>query len=107
MHVGRQYKIKDFLAWTRWEIGWIIGWSLIATLFLEVTGWSFLTVPGPILTIVGSALAISLAFKSQQCYARFNDGLILSGQVSTTSLVLANRLMAMIGSQDLEAWQDN
>jgi putative membrane protein len=100
MHVGRQYKIKDFLAWTRWEIGWIIGWSLIATLFLEVTGWSFLTVPGPILTIVGSALAISLAFKSQQCYARFNDGLILSGQVSTTSLVLANRLMAMIGNRD-------
>lgn len=100
MHVGRQYKIKDFLAWTRWEIGWIIGWSLIATLFLEVTGWSFLTVPGPILTIVGSALAISLAFKSQQCYARFNDGLILSGQVRTTSLVLANRLMAMIGNRD-------
>jgi putative membrane protein len=100
MHIGRQYKIYDFLAWTRWEIGWIIAWSLFVTLFLAVTGWSFLTVPGPILTIVGSALAISLAFKSQQCYARFNDGLILSGQVSTASLVLANRLIATIGNQD-------
>jgi putative membrane protein len=100
MHVGRQYKINDFIAWTRWEIGWIIAWSLLVTLFLEVTGWRFLTVPGPILTIVGSALAISLAFKSQQCYARFNDGLILSGQVSTASLVLANRLMATIGNRD-------
>jgi ion channel-forming bestrophin family protein len=100
MHVGRQYKINDFLAWTRWEIGWIIVWSLLVTLFLAVTGWSFLTVPGPILTIVGSALAISLAFKSQQCYARFNDGLILSGQVSTASLVLANRLIAMVGNRN-------
>ncbi|WP_201833851.1 bestrophin family ion channel [Microvirga zambiensis] len=100
MHVGRQYKVNDFLAWTRWEIGWIIAWSLLVTLFLAVTGWSFLTVPGPILTIVGSALAISLAFKSQQCYARFNDGLILSGQVSTASLVLANRLMVTIGNRD-------
>jgi ion channel-forming bestrophin family protein len=100
MHIGRRYKINDFLAWTRWEIGWIISWSLLVTLFLEVTGWSFLTVPGPILTIVGSALAISLAFKNQQCYARFNDGLILSGQVSTASLVLANRLIAMIGNRD-------
>jgi putative membrane protein len=100
MHIGRQYKINDFLAWTRWEIGWIIAWSFFVTLFLAVTGWSFLTVPGPILTIVGSALAISLAFKSQQCYARFNDGLILSGQVSTASLVLANRLLAMVGNRD-------
>ncbi|QRM33821.1 bestrophin family ion channel [Microvirga sp. VF16] len=100
MHVGRRYKINDFLAWTRWETSWIIAWSLLATVFLQVTGWSFLTVPGPILTIVGSALAISLAFKNQQCYARFNDGLILSGQVSTTSLVLANKLTAMIGNRD-------
>lgn len=100
MHIGRRYKINDFLAWTRWETGWIIAWSLLATLFLQITGWSFLTVPGPILTIVASALAISLAFKNQQCYARFNDGLILSGQVSTASLVLANRLMTMIGNRD-------
>jgi putative membrane protein len=100
MHVGRQYKINDFLAWTRRETIWIAAWSLCVTLFFEATGWRFLTVPGPILTIVASALAISLAFKNQQCYARFNDGLILSGQVSTASLVLANRLMATIGNRD-------
>jgi ion channel-forming bestrophin family protein len=100
MHLGRQYKTTDFLAWTRWESSWIIAWSFLATLFLQVSGWSFLTIPGPILTIVASALAISLAFKNQQCYARFNDGLTLSGQVSTASLVLANRLMATIGNQD-------
>jgi ion channel-forming bestrophin family protein len=102
MHIGRQCKINDFLAWTRWEIGWIISWSLFVTLLLLVSGWSLLTVPGPILTIVASALAISLAFKKQQCYARFNDGLTLSGQVSTASLVLANRLMATIGNRDPE-----
>ena len=100
MHLGRQYKTTDFLAWTRWETGWIVACSVFPTLFLQLSGWSFWTVPGPILTIVGSALAISLAFKNQQCYARFNDGLTLSGQVSTASLVLANRLMVTIGSRD-------
>lgn len=100
MHLGRRYKTTDFLAWTRWEAGWIISWSLLVTLFLQLSGWSFLTVPTTILAVIGSALAISLAFKNQQCYARFNEGLILSGQLNTASLVLANRLMATIGNRD-------
>jgi putative membrane protein len=75
-------------------------WSLLVTLFLQVSSWSFLTVPAPILTIIGSALAISLAFKNQQCYARFNDGLMLSGQLITNSLILANRLVSTVGNLD-------
>jgi len=100
MHVGRQYKITDFLAWTRWESSWIVAWSLLVTIILQVTHWHFLTVPSSILTLVGSALAITLAFKNQQCYARFNEGLSLAGQVSATSIVLANRMMAMVGRLD-------
>jgi putative membrane protein len=100
MHIGRRYRITDFLAWTRWESGWLISWSLFATLFLQVSNWSFLTIPVPILTIVGSALAISLAFKNQQCYARFNDALVLSGQLITNSLILANRLTSTVGNLD-------
>jgi putative membrane protein len=53
--------------------------------------------PAPILTIIGSALAIILAFKNQQCYARFNDALALSGQLITSSLVLANKLALAAG----------
>ena len=100
MHIGRRYKITDFLVWTRWEAGYLIAWSLFATLFLQVSHWNFLTIPAPILTIVGSALAIILAFKNQQCYARFNDALALSGQLTTHSLILANRLTSTVGNLD-------
>lgn len=93
MHIGRQYKMIDFLAWTRRETLWLVGWSSLATLLLHATGWAFLTVPVPILTIVGSALAISLAFKSQQCYTRFNDGLMFAGQLMSASLTLTNKLL--------------
>jgi hypothetical protein len=34
-------------------------------LLLQVSQWNFLTIPAPILTIIGSALAIILAFKNQ------------------------------------------
>jgi len=100
MHIGRRYKITDFLVWTRWEAGYLIAWSLFATLFLQVSHWNFLTIPAPILTIVGSALAIILAFKNQQCYARFNDALALSGQLTTHSLILANKLTSTVGNLD-------
>ena len=100
MYIGRQYKITDFLAWTRWESSWILSWSLLVTIILQVTNWHFLAVPSSILALVGSALAITLAFKNQQCYARFNEGLMLAGQVSATSMVLANRLVSMVGRLD-------
>ena len=34
----------------------LIGWSLLVTAFLQLSQLNFLTIPAPILTIVGSAL---------------------------------------------------
>jgi len=56
--------------------------------------------PAPILTIVGSALAIILGFKNQQCYARFNEALSTSGQLTSNSLILANKLTSTVGNLD-------
>jgi putative membrane protein len=100
MHIGRRYGFTEFLGWTGWEAGYLILWSLLVTAFLQVSHWNFLTVPAPILTIVGSALAIILAFKNQQCYARFNEALSTAGQLITNSLILANRLTSTVGNSD-------
>ena len=98
MNIGRRYKFTTILVWTRWEIGYLIFWSLFVTLFLQVSHWNFLTIPAPMLPIIGSALAIILAFKNQQCYARFNDALVVSGQLVTHSLILANKLTSIVGN---------
>ena len=100
MHIGRGYKVTDFLVWTGWEAGCLIAWSLLVTLFLQISHWTFLTIPAAILTIIGSALAIVIAFKNQQAYARFDHALALAGQVSANSLILANKLIAAIGNLD-------
>jgi ion channel-forming bestrophin family protein len=73
---------------------------VLVTLFLQVSSWTFLTIPVPILTIIGAALAIVLAFKNQQCYARFNEALSLSGQLISNSLILANKLTSTVGDRD-------
>lgn len=90
MHIGRRYKVTEFIGWTRWEAGYLLGWSLLVTALLQITHWSFLTLPTPILTIIGSALAIILAFKNQQCYVRSNEALVLAGQLTSNSLILGN-----------------
>ena len=100
MHLGRQYKLSQFIGWTRGEASYLTCWALVVTLFLQVSQWNFLTVPVPILTIIGSALAIILAFKNQQCYVRFNEALVLSGQLTSNSLILANKLISFTGSLD-------
>jgi ion channel-forming bestrophin family protein len=100
MHLGRQYKLSQFIGWTKREASYLTCWALFVTLCLQVSQWNFLTIPAPILTIIGSALAIILAFKNQQCYARFNDALMLSGQLITNSLILANKLVSVSGKPD-------
>ena len=100
MHLGRRYKFKEFFRWTRREAAYLVLWSLFVTLLIQVSDWTFLTIPTPILTIVGSALAIILAFKNQQCYARFNDALSTSGQLISSSLILANKLTSTVGTLD-------
>jgi ion channel-forming bestrophin family protein len=100
VHLGRQYKLTQFVSWTRREAAYLICWALFATLLLQVSQWTFLTIPVPILTIIGSALAIVLAFKNQQCYARFDDALRLSGQLITNSLILANKLTWTVGDPE-------
>jgi ion channel-forming bestrophin family protein len=97
MHLGRRYKISEFLVWTGPEAVYLVSWSLLVTALLQFSHWNFLTIPAPILTIVGSALAIILAFKNQQCYARFHEALSLSGQLIGSSLILANRLTSTVG----------
>src|SRR5215475_12844206 len=100
MHIGRRYSFTEFLGWTRRETGYLTIWSLLVTAFLQVTHWNFLTIPAPVLTIVGSALAIILAFKNQQCYARFTEALATSGQLISNSFILANRLTSTVGTLD-------
>ena len=100
MHIGRKYSLTEYLLWTRTESGYLLAWSLMVTLLLEVTSWHFLTIPSPLLTVVGSAVAIVLAFKNQQCYARINEALALSTQIIANSMILANKLSAAVGNLD-------
>jgi putative membrane protein len=97
VHLGRKYTFVQFAGWTRREAALLVAWAAAVTLFLQLTRWDFLTIPAPVLAIVGSALAIIIGFKNAQCYARATEALTLAGQLVSNSLVLAHRLQALLG----------
>jgi putative membrane protein len=100
MHLGRQYRLDEYIIWTRWEIAYLAGWALIVTYVIAVTGWHFLSVPAPFLAIIGTAVAFVLTFKNQQCYARVNEALALWGQINSASGMLGSKLVATVDSHD-------
>ena len=77
MHLGRKYKFAEYLLWMRVETYYLLAWSFAVTLLLFLVPKNFLAVPAPLLAVVGTAVAIVLAFKNQQCHARINEALAL------------------------------
>lgn len=100
MHLGRKYRLLEYLDWTRWELIYLFSWSLFVTVLLVVLPSHFLSIPSPLLAVVGTAVAIVLAFKNQQCHARINEALALWGQINSASMILANLSKATIGNLD-------
>lgn len=103
MHLGRRYKLTELLVWTRWETAYLFAWSLFATVLLEVLHWHFLSMPAPLLAVIGTAVAIVVAFKNQQCFARVNEALVSWGQISATSLILATKLRIAASHPEAQA----
>jgi putative membrane protein len=98
MHLGRQYRLAEYLVWMRWETVYLAGWAFAATIVLQIL--PLLSIPAPLLAVVGTAVAIVLAFKNQQCHARINEALSLWGQISSASMIMANKLAAILAPAD-------
>jgi len=100
MHLGRKYSLRDLLAWTRVEIAWLLGWSVAVTLLLVLTKWTFLAVPATLLAVVGTAVAVVVAFKNQQCFARVNDALTVWSQITATSQMWGAKLAVTVAQSE-------
>jgi putative membrane protein len=100
MHLGRKYRLAEYIVWMRRETYCLFGWALLATIILQILPSQFLSVPAPLLAVVGTAVAIVLAFKNQQCHARINEALSLWGQINSASTILANKLTTALAGAD-------
>lgn len=80
MHAGRQYTLKEFLIWTRRDIYWIFGLTLIPTLLYKFAGWTWLAVPWVPIAMIGTAAAFIAGFKNTQTYNRLWEVILFVGK---------------------------
>jgi putative membrane protein len=70
MYTGKSYKVSEFLFWTRRSIIWLLVLATIPTILYEVFDIKWLSVPWPVVALVGTATAFIVGFKNVQTYNR-------------------------------------
>jgi putative membrane protein len=70
MHTGKSYKLFEFLFWTRKSIGWLFLFSAIPTVLYQVFDLKWLSIPWPVVALLGTATAFIVGFKNVQTYNR-------------------------------------
>src|ERR1044072_5670552 len=70
MHAGKSYKLSEFLNWTRRNIIWLIVVGTIPTLLYQVLGLKWISIPWPVVALLGTATAFIVGFKNVQTYNR-------------------------------------
>ena len=70
MHTGKSYKLSEVLYWTRRNIFWLLLWSAVPTILYQVLALKWLTVPLPVVALLGTATAFIVGFKNVQTYNR-------------------------------------
>jgi len=70
MYIGKSYKVSEFLYWTRRSIGWLLLLATIPTILYQVFDLKWLSIPWPVVALLGTATAFIVGFKNVQTYNR-------------------------------------
>jgi putative membrane protein len=85
MHVGKSYKLSDFLVWTRRKIYTLIILGTLPVVLYHVFGLKWLAVPWTVVSLLGTATAFIVGFKNTQTYNRTWQGHSIWGSIDSSS----------------------
>jgi putative membrane protein len=70
MHIGKSYKLSEFLLWTRRNIFWLLIVGIIPTVLYKEFHFKWLAIPWTVIALLGTATAFIVGFKNIQTYNR-------------------------------------
>jgi len=70
MHVGKSYRLSEFVVWTRREIYILLAWGLVPVGLYQLLGLKWLAIPWTVAGLIGTATAFIVGFKNTQTYNR-------------------------------------
>lgn len=97
MHLGKAYKFSEFVIWTRRQVYWLLVWASVPVVLYQCLGLTWLSVPMPVVALLGTATSFIVGFKNVQTYNR-----AMEAQAVWTSILSASRLWGMIARDFIE-----
>lgn len=85
MHAGRKYSLKEVLFWTRRDIFKLLLVAAVPTLFYELAGWKWLSIPWLPIALIGTAVAFLVGFKNNASYDRLWEARQIWGAIVNSS----------------------
>ncbi|MDM0074763.1 bestrophin family ion channel [Variovorax sp. J2P1-59] len=73
MHLGKTYKVSEFLVWTRRQIYLLVVVGFVPVILYQVLGLRWLTIPLTVVGLLGTATSFIVGFKNVQTYNRTVD----------------------------------
>ena len=70
MHIGKSYKLVEFLDWTRRDVYMLTVLGIVPVLGYQIGGQKWLGIPWTVLALLGTATAFIVGFKNLQTYNR-------------------------------------
>jgi ion channel-forming bestrophin family protein len=85
MHIGRSYKLLEFLVWTRRDIYRLIVIGVVPVILYHEAGLKWLAIPWMTVALLGTATAFIVGFKNTQTYNRTWEARQIWGEIVNNS----------------------
>ncbi|WP_341840689.1 bestrophin family protein [Chitinophaga caseinilytica] len=85
MHIGKSYRLTDFLYWTRRDLYILTVVGAVPVILYETFGLRWLVLPWTVVSLFGTATAFIVGFKNSQSYNRTRDAQNIWTNIGNTS----------------------
>jgi len=91
MHLGKSYKLSEFLIWTRRKLYGLLLWGSVPVILYKFLGFTWISIPMTVVALLGTATSFIVGFNNVQTYNR-----AMEAQTVWTSIVSASRFWGVI-----------
>jgi putative membrane protein len=98
MHVGKSYRLSEFIIWTRREIYVLLAWGMVPAALYHLLGLKWLAIPWTVAGLLGTATAFIVGFKNTQTYNR-----TVEAQQVWASILSASRVWGLMSRDFLKS----
>lgn len=85
MHIGKSYKLVEFIEWTRRDVYLLTVLGIVPVLAYQIGGQKWLGIPWTVVALLGTATAFIVGFKNLQTYNRAWEARQVWGDILSAS----------------------